>query len=931
MISSARGILFLGLASVLVSVLGLASTGIAQERAESDEPAEVERSAPSSVDEITVTGTQSDVTDIQSESQAITAFSMEELDRSNIVSVDQLAFNVPGLHVGQAGTDAIITLRGVSTENASPTGEAGVQFHVDGVNYARPSAARVAFFDLEGLQVIRGPQGSRGGKNSTAGWINVTTRKPTAEFSSDVDVQWGSYNQRRLRAHINIPINEYVQTRFAMFREERDGFQRNFFLRNEDRDAFDADDLGFRGHLRLLPSDALDVLFSYNYYEQKGVGAQEEVVPLEPAHSPCNPFQPPFGTGYEPLTNFPSFAGCAANPNRRVLGGVPAPLFAATGFEAQPFPLFFEGTFFPTFENPATAGESRAVATGAALRPHEIYVDRAADQSNQFWGWSTTLDYSLPDMPLVSGSQLKSITGYQVTRPKQLRDADATDLTVFFGGVQRDSKQWTQEFQWSGTSSDERLSWLGSLFYFHEETDSISDFNFASAGTSRIKIDQFTENKSYGAGVSATYDLLENFSVRLGGRYIKDVKRNRILRNNPPQGSRFFAASLGICTGGAEDSKGAFRTTTGRDISGPDELRPGEELITNQDGSVRDFPDSFPDDGLPTCELSFRQTVGDVTFDFWPRDENHLYFTISNGFKGGGFALGETGQKRETATSLSTFTPEKIWAFMLGSKNTFFDDKLTLNLEGFFYNYRDQQLVLVDGFTIRTDNADSEMTGFDIEFDAEPFPGLRLDGNFSWMDTEFTEYSAVDPVDVITSANCRAEGQSIDPTFMSTPPGCTPTDYSGNELTRAPKLSYTIGAEYEFYLGRFGSLTPRIQFYYQDETWFRPFNRTAADSGANAPCPIPGLNTGNCRVRNGESFLFNGADARDLQEDYHYTDVKLVWTSPTDAWKVEAFVQNLEDTVVYQNLLVGTPLLDSPQMAWYGHPRIYGFRVGFRY
>ena len=95
-----------------------------------------------------------------------------------------------------------------------------MQFHVDGVNYARPSAARVAFFDLEGLQVLRGPQGTRGGKNSTAGWISLHTRKPSADFGIEGDFQWGSYDQRRTRAAINLPINEYVQTRFATYRRE---------------------------------------------------------------------------------------------------------------------------------------------------------------------------------------------------------------------------------------------------------------------------------------------------------------------------------------------------------------------------------------------------------------------------------------------------------------------------------------------------------------------------------------------------------------------------------------------------------------------------------------------------------------------------------------------------------------------------------------
>ena len=184
------------------------------------------------------------------------------------------------------------------------------------------------------------------------------------------------------------------------------------------------------------------------------------------------------------------------------------------------------------------------------------------------------------------------------------------------------------------------------------------------------------------------------------------------------------------------------------------------------------------------------------------------------------------------------------------------------------------------------------------------------------MDTEFTEYLAVDPLDVIVAAYCREKGQAIEPNVRLTFPGCTPTDYSGNELTRSPKLQYSIGVEYEFYLGRFGTLTPRVQYYWQDDTWYRPFNRTQANSGPNSPCPIPGGNMGGCR----DGILQDAADGRDLQESYHLTDIKLIWTSPTSSWTAEAFVQNLEDKVVYQNVLVSTPLLDSPQFAWLRSP-----------
>jgi outer membrane receptor protein involved in Fe transport len=155
---------------------GETERGAAGEETETDpslapgEPAEPGREAPSEIEEITVTGKQLEITDVQDEAEAITAFDMEDLDRSNVINVEKLAFNVPGLHVGQQGN--------IGTENASITGETGVGYLVDGVYYARPESAQVSFFDLEGVQVRRGPQGTTGGKNTTGGWINVVTRKP---------------------------------------------------------------------------------------------------------------------------------------------------------------------------------------------------------------------------------------------------------------------------------------------------------------------------------------------------------------------------------------------------------------------------------------------------------------------------------------------------------------------------------------------------------------------------------------------------------------------------------------------------------------------------------------------------------------------------------------------------------------------------------
>ena len=791
---------------------------------------------------------------------------MDELDRANILQVDQLAFNVPALHVGQLGSRAIITLRGIGTENASITGEPGVAFHVDGVNHARPSLAALPFFDLEGLEVRRGPQGSRGGKNSTAGAIHLRTRKPSAEFESAADVQWGSYSQRRFRAAMNLPLNEYAQTRFAFYREDRAGFQRNFLFNDDDRDAFDADDFGWRGHLRLLPRDDLEVVTTYNYFERNGVGPQHELVGLE-ADRRCNPFPPPLGRNFNPLTHLPAATGCSANPDRK--------LYAPTGFDLE------GNRHFVGFENPQTAGVSREVATAASRTPHQIFLDSAPAQDNRFWGWTGTLNWDLPALGFLGESSLKSITSIQKVELDSSVDDDATDIDFLVDRVAQQTRQRSQELQWSGDLG--RLDWQLSLLWFRETGESNSVVMAVTDASRGINSDQTVENESYSAALSTRYALTDSVSLRVGGRYNVEQRETQLLQSGHILES-FFGRLLFVCNGEADDEKGL--------------MIPGRTI---------EFGDGQPDDGNPNCQRTDRQATGDLTLEWQATPGNLFYGKLTNGFKAGGLNADVPGD----------YEPEKIWAFALGSKSVLFSDRLTLNLEGYFYNYRDLQLVHIAGLSRRTDNADAEIGGVDLEFQLEPVAGLRLNGTASWTDSRLTEYNAIDPIDISLDSWCRL--------FRF----CAATDYSGRELARAPEFSLMLGAEYEVSLKQFGSLTPRIQYYWQDETWFRPFNRTRADSGVNAGCPPAAVGVRSLCGPNGK--LHSSAEARDLQDSYHLTDIRLTWTSPDERWSAEAFVTNLEDELVYQNLLVGQPILDSPQYAWYGAPRQYGFRVGFRY
>jgi iron complex outermembrane receptor protein len=198
----------------------------ADDSEQSDEVAGPEFAVPDDVDVIQVTGQRTDASS-QGQSIAISSFNQEALDQLGVSDVSTLQQNVPSLHIGQTGTQGIITLRGVGIENLTISGEQGVLFVQDGVPIGSATAALAAFYDVRALDVFRGPQGTQGGKNVSGGWISVTSAPPQPDFTGFGDYQMGSYDQHIFRGVLNVPIfDEKLMFRFTSRFEDRDGYQR---------------------------------------------------------------------------------------------------------------------------------------------------------------------------------------------------------------------------------------------------------------------------------------------------------------------------------------------------------------------------------------------------------------------------------------------------------------------------------------------------------------------------------------------------------------------------------------------------------------------------------------------------------------------------------------------------------------------------------
>ncbi len=194
--------------------------------------------------------------DIQDVPIAISAFDSGTIDDKVIDDAIDLSFSVPNLTVDPFGA----SLRGVGNLAISSTSEAGLGYHVNGV-YLGGAAVEAEYYDIERIEVLRGPQGTLYGRNTTAGVLNIITQKPTDEFEGYVTAGYGNFNSIKLRGALNVPLSDVLSTRVAGFYLNRDGYATNLFT---DNDVDDRDMFGVRGSVRLDTGDTrADLVVSY--------------------------------------------------------------------------------------------------------------------------------------------------------------------------------------------------------------------------------------------------------------------------------------------------------------------------------------------------------------------------------------------------------------------------------------------------------------------------------------------------------------------------------------------------------------------------------------------------------------------------------------------------------------------------------------------
>ena len=191
---------------------------------------------------------------------SITTMNSEHIERLSAISLKDLRHAIPSLHYqDRSALQTEFTIRGVGGDARNVGIESGVGLYVDGVYAGRTAAYNIDLADIEQIEILRGPQGTLFGKNTTGGALNITTRKPTDEFEANAAFSYGNYDAIRFKGSLSGGLSENLYGKLTVSTWDRDGYLLNLF---DNSDVQSEKRRSGRAQLRFLPSDKLEINLS---------------------------------------------------------------------------------------------------------------------------------------------------------------------------------------------------------------------------------------------------------------------------------------------------------------------------------------------------------------------------------------------------------------------------------------------------------------------------------------------------------------------------------------------------------------------------------------------------------------------------------------------------------------------------------------------
>jgi iron complex outermembrane receptor protein len=418
-----------------------------------------------------------------------TAISGAEAEGLNVRNFQDLRGLVSNLEVTpQANGGAALTIRGVGQTSDQVNADAKTGFYVNEMYVGRQEGNSLYFYDVNSLQVLKGPQGTLFGKNTTGGAVLLSTALPTDQLGGYLQIRAGDYSRIDTEGAINIPLNDTLFARVSFRTDNADGFIKHVL----DNGASDnIDDKSIRGQIRWRPTDRFtaDVLFEYNKSTTNGV---DEVI------TGCDNNQ------YAP-TNFAAIYGqqyCNLYPilpqstgHYQVYGGAALSIPQSSVIT----PLYTGGDY--------NGGLSRHGHRGP-------FNDTDASTVN------IRLNYKLTD-----DIALKSITTYRRSQATFYNATDDAPVDIYAEYDSTPTNQVTQELNISGNAFSGRLNYVAGFFYYQQNTyftqDTGPDFDGDPIGYLYTAKNKFT---SYAGYIQASFKITPALELTLGGRYTLDHK-----------------------------------------------------------------------------------------------------------------------------------------------------------------------------------------------------------------------------------------------------------------------------------------------------------------------------------------------------------------------------------------------------------------------
>ena len=445
--------------SVAIAAISMSVPAFAQEPAESSSPSE-------GLEEIVVTAQRREES-LQKVGVAVSALSGDAIINAGASDPVGLSRLVPSLVVQpSAGTSLSLYLRGVGSQQGNSFSENAIALNLGGVFVARPSSLGGIFYDLERVEVVKGPQGTLYGRNATGGAINVIPTKPILEeFSGNASFEYGNYDSVKAAGALNIPIGDMVALRLATQIIERDGYLSDGYHDDSGR--------AVRASILAKPAEGWSILLTADYFHQGGKGVGSVLAPGAA-----------FPTGVS--------AGYAAPAlSDRIGGSDPRSVAALSAYAAT------------LFAPPFCGGFGGFVTSGCVAPPKgDGFID------SDYYGISAELqgDLGFATLTIVPAYR-HSDNVYDGYVPGFLTRNDEV------------SKQTSLEVRLSSNGGS-ALQYVVGAYYFSEDQEALNFFNQGTISTTLFTPKLGT--KSYAVFGQGTYSVADSFRIVAGGRYTKE-------------------------------------------------------------------------------------------------------------------------------------------------------------------------------------------------------------------------------------------------------------------------------------------------------------------------------------------------------------------------------------------------------------------------